>query len=83
MVPELMEPGQVYELNLDLWNISHVLFAGHRLRAHITSSDFPRWERNLNTGERLGTGTECRIADQTIYHDAAHPSHIVLPVIPR
>jgi uncharacterized protein len=81
--PEPMVAGQVYELELNLWAVSHVLRAGHRLRVHITSSDFPRWERNLNTGERFGTGTEWVVADQTVLHDAAHPSHIVLPVIPR
>ena len=81
--PTLLEPGRIYELHLDLWNISHVLFAGHRLRVHVTSSDFPRWERNTGTGERLGEGTTLVVADQTIFHDAAHPSQVVLPVIPR
>jgi putative CocE/NonD family hydrolase len=82
-VPALMQPGEIYQLDLDLWNISHVLFAGHRLRVHVTSSDFPRWERNLNTGSRVGEGTDFVVADQAVYHDRDHPSHIVLPVIPR
>lgn len=63
--------------------MSHVLFAGHRLRVHVTSSDFPRWERNTGTGERLGEGATLVAADQTLFHDAAHPSHVVLPVVPR
>ena len=78
-----MVPGDVYELDLDLWNMSHVLVAGHRLRVHVTSSDFPRWERNTGTGARLGEATAMVTADQTVYHDAEHPSHVVLPVVPR
>jgi len=81
-VPELLDPGQVYAFELDLWNISHVVKADHRLRVHVTSSDFPRWERNLNTGGRLGEEAEMRSADQTVFHDGARPSHIRLPVVP-
>lgn len=81
--PEPMEPGQVYELHLDLWSTSHVVRAGHRLRVHVTSSDFPRWERNLNTGERPFVGTAMTVADQRVLHDREHPSHIVLPVVER
>jgi putative CocE/NonD family hydrolase len=81
--PTPLEPGAVYELHLDLWNISHVLFAGHRLRVHVTSSDFPRWERNTGTFERLGEATSWVVQEQTVYHDADHPSHVVLPVVPR
>ena len=81
--PRALEPGAVHELRVNLWTTSHVLFAGHRLRVHITSSDFPRWERNLNTGERLGAGTRLVVADQTVHHDSQHPSHLLLPVVPR
>ena len=60
----------------------NVFRAGHRLRLEISSSNFPRFDRNLNTGGPLTTETEMRPARQTVLHDRAHPSHIVLPVIP-
>jgi predicted acyl esterase len=63
--------------------VSHVFAAGHRLRLHISSSDFPRWDRNPNTGHPFGTDASTVPADQTVRHDAAHPSHLVLPVIAR
>ena len=57
---------------------------GHRIRLHITSSNFPRFNRNLNSGKSLGEETlaDLRVALQTIYHDREHASAIVLPVIP-
>ncbi|GAB2854420.1 hypothetical protein GCM10022221_62390 [Actinocorallia aurea] len=75
------EPGRVDEHEIDLWSTSNVFKAGHRLRVHVTSSNFPRWDRNLNTGEPELTATKPRIAQQTIHHDAQHPSHLILPVI--
>jgi predicted acyl esterase len=60
-----------------------VFLPGHRVRLEISSSDFPRFDRNLNTGEDPSTGTRMAIARQTIHHTAQHPSHVVLPVIPR
>lgn len=80
---ELLEPGKVYEFVIDLWATSNVFRAGHRIRVDVSSSNFPRWDRNPNTGAPFGTDTELRVANQTIFHNAAHPSHIVLPVIPR
>ena len=59
-----------------------VFKAGHRLRVDVSSSNFPRFARNQNTALPLGTSAEMRSANQTIYHDAQHPSHILLPVIP-
>jgi predicted acyl esterase len=56
---------------------------GHRLRVDIASANFPRFDRNQNTGHPLFSGAELQTATQTIFHEAAHPSHIVLPVIPR
>lgn len=56
---------------------------GHRIRVDISSSDFPHYARNLNTGEPFGTAQRAVIAHQTIYHDNRHPSAIILPVIPR
>ena len=76
-------PGEVYELKVDMWETSNVFRAGHRIRLEVSSSNFPRFERNLNTGNRPGFDAEMHKADQTIYHDAARPSHLILPTIPR
>jgi uncharacterized protein len=81
--PELLEPGRPYEFTIDLWATANVFKAGHRIRIDIASASFPRWNRNPNTGAPFGSGTELRPARQTILHDAAHPSHIVLPVVPK
>lgn len=78
-----IEPGKVYEYNLDLWATSNVFRAGHRIRLYISSSNFPRFNRNLNTGETVLGATRSITATQTIYHDAQHQSVLVLPVIPR
>ncbi len=72
---------EVYRIGIDLWSTGVVLLAGHRLRVDVTSSSFPRWERNLNTGADSGRSVEMRVARQTILHDNAHPSHVLLPVI--
>lgn len=80
--PKLMEPGMVYEFTIDLAVTSNVFLAGHRLRLQITSSNFPLWDRNLNTGEDIATGTRMQAAEQTIYHDRERASHIRLPIIP-
>jgi putative CocE/NonD family hydrolase len=76
------EPGQIEEVEIDLWSTSIVIKAGHRLRVHITSSNFPRWDRNLNTGEPVTSAITMRVAQQRIYHDRNRPSRIVLPVVP-
>ena len=78
-----MEPGTVYELRIDVWETSNVFKAGHRIRLEVSSSNFPRFDRNLNTGRQPGMDAEMRIAEQTVYHDAGRPSRLVLPVIPR
>ena len=83
MIPTLLTPGQVHELTIDLWATSHVFLPGHSLRLEIASSNFPRFDRNLNTGEDQATGTRWQTAAQTIFHDQRYPSHILLPVIPR
>jgi putative CocE/NonD family hydrolase len=80
---EPVEPGKVYEYNIDLWATSNVFKAGHRIRLYISSSNFPRFNRNLNTGEPVAGSERSVAATQTIYHDAEHPSALVLPVIPR
>ena len=81
--PSLLLPGNVYELTIDLWATSHVFLSGHCVRVEISSSNFPRFDRNLNTGEDQATGTRFQSAEQTIFHDQRYPSHILLPVIPR
>ena len=79
----LLEPGRVYEFTIDLWMTSNVFLKGHRIRVDVSSSNFPRFDRNPNTGNPFGQDTELRTAHQTILHDEAHPSHILLPVIPK
>jgi putative CocE/NonD family hydrolase len=81
--PELLEPGRPYEFAIDLWATANVFKAGHRIRLDIASASFPRWDRNPNTGAPFGSDSELRPAHQTILHDPAHPSRIVLPVVPR
>ena len=82
---KLLEPGRVYELHLDLWATSNLFRAGHRIRLEVSSSNFPRFDRNTNTGGTIETETEqdCVQAVNHVYHDAAHPSHLILPIIER
>ncbi|MGH9435048.1 MAG: CocE/NonD family hydrolase [Terriglobia bacterium] len=79
--PKLIKPGHVYKFTIDLWATSNVFLAGHRLRIDISSSNFPRFDRNLNTAESPETGDRWVKATNTIYHDAAHPSAVLLPVM--
>jgi putative CocE/NonD family hydrolase len=81
--PSLLTPGQVYQFTIDLWATSHVFLRGHRLRLEISSSNFPRFDRNLNTGEDQATSSRLQAATQTVFHEQRYPSHILLPVIPR
>ncbi len=81
--PEFLEPEKAYEFAIDLWSTANVFKAGHRIRLDVCSANFPRWDRNPNTGAPFGTDTNLRVAHQTILHDAAHPSHVILPMIPR
>ncbi|MGY1969772.1 CocE/NonD family hydrolase [Nocardia gipuzkoensis] len=76
------DSGRIDRIDVDLWSTSIVIKRGHRLRIQVTSSNFPRWDRNLNTGEDPVTATELRIAHQMVYHDATHPSRITLPIVP-
>jgi hypothetical protein len=76
-----LEPGRPYEFVIDLWATSNVFRAGHRIRLHIASGSFPRWDRNPNTGHALGIDSELRVAHQRIWHDAEHPSRVLLPVV--
>lgn len=81
--PSLIEPGSAYEYEIDLWSTSNVFKAGHRIRLDVTSSSFPRWDRNPNTGQEFGVDTRLAAAHQTILHDSDHPSYVVLPIVPR
>jgi putative CocE/NonD family hydrolase len=80
---EPIAPEQVYKYSIDLWATSNVFKAGHQLRLYISSSNFPRFNRNLNTGETTLGATRMVSANQTIYHDRQHPSAITLPIIPK
>lgn len=77
----LLTPNQVYEYEIELTGTANVFQPGHRIRVDITSSNFPQFDRNTNTGEPLGSSSKTRIAHQTIYHGGTHLSQIILPVV--
>jgi putative CocE/NonD family hydrolase len=79
---ELLEPGEVALYRIRCYPIANVFRRGHRVRLDVTSSSFPRFSRNLNTGEDVGTGTRMEVARQTVLHTSTYPSHVVLPVLP-
>ncbi|HEV2492626.1 MAG TPA: CocE/NonD family hydrolase [Terriglobia bacterium] len=78
----LMKPGEVYSFTIEMYPTSLVFQRGHRIRLDISSSNFPRFDVNPNTGEPLNNNRRWAVADNAIYHDAEHPSEILLPVIP-
>jgi len=80
--PELLTPGQVYEFEIDLLGTANVFQPGHRIRVDITSSNFPQFDRNPNTGDDLGASATVRTAAQTVFHGGVRASSIVLPVVP-
>ena len=79
--PEDLVPGQVYRFDIDLWATSNVFLAGHKLRLEISSSNFPRFDRNLNLGQPSGSAKDYVTAKNSILHDSAHPSALILPVL--
>jgi uncharacterized protein len=81
--PSLIEPGKIYRYEIDLGVTSSLFHAGHRIRLEVSSSNFPRFDRNPNTGHRFAQDAELSIAKQTVYHDKERPSHLILPIIPR
>ena len=83
--PELLEPEAEYEMTLDLSVTSNVFLPGHRIRLEVSSSNYPRYDRNTNTGGDINTDTlvECVAATNRVLHGPAHPSRLVLPVIKR
>ncbi|MBV9228759.1 MAG: CocE/NonD family hydrolase [Chloroflexi bacterium] len=80
--PSLIEPEKAYEYEIDLWATSNLFKKGHRIRLDVTSSCFPRWDRNPNTGHDFGADDGLVVARQTILHDALHPSYVLLPIVP-
>jgi uncharacterized protein len=80
---ELLEPNEVAEYRIRCYPTANVFHRAHRLRLDVTSSSFPRFSRNLNTGEDVGTGTRMEVAQQTVLHSDRYPSHVLLPVLPR
>jgi putative CocE/NonD family hydrolase len=81
IIRQRLEPNQPTEVTVDLWATSNVFKAGHRIQVDVTSSSFPRWDRNPNTGHPFGADDVLRTAQQTILHDTEHASHIVLPLV--
>jgi len=81
MPPSLIEPGRVYPFKIDLWATSNVFLKNHRIRVEISSSNFPRFDRNLNTGNYFATDTTLVKASQVVYHSREYPSCITLPII--
>ncbi|MCH8845044.1 MAG: CocE/NonD family hydrolase [SAR324 cluster bacterium] len=81
--PTLIEPGRIYRYEIDLWATSNVFQAGNRIRVAVHSSNFPRWDRNLNTAESPETGARPQTALNTVFLDELRPSHVILPIIPR
>jgi putative CocE/NonD family hydrolase len=80
--PELANPGETYHITVDLWATSNVFLAGHKLRLEVSSSNFPRFDRNLNTGEEQARGTRMVKAANVIYHDRLRPSALVVAILP-
>ncbi len=80
--PAPIKPGQVYLYKINVWPTSNLFAKGHRIRLEISSSDYPQFAPNPNTGEAFGVSAKTQPAVQTILHDYGHPSMIILPVIP-
>jgi putative CocE/NonD family hydrolase len=79
---ELMQAGQVYPLTIHLYPTSNLFVKGHRIRLDISSSNFPRFDVNPNTGEALNANRRLAVATNIIFHDREHPSQVILPIIP-
>lgn len=81
--PTPIEPGKVYKFDIDMWATSYTVPKGHKLRLEVSSSNFPRFARNLNNGETFGMSDQPVVATQTIYHSKEYPSKLVLPFLPK
>jgi putative CocE/NonD family hydrolase len=82
-VAEAVVPGQIYPYRVELGATSNLFKAGHRIRLYVSSSNFPRYDRNDDTGEASATATRMVKATQTVFHDKVRPSALVLPIVPR
>jgi hypothetical protein len=82
---ELLEPGEIYEMRLNLWATSNVFLPGYRIRLEVSSSNVPRFERNSNTGGDIinETADQYEPAINGIFHETAYPSRLILPIIER
>src|ERR1019366_1547787 len=80
--PELATPGEIYRVTVDAGVTGNVFRKGHRIRLEISSSNFPRFDRNANTGGAVEQAAKLVKASQTVYHDSAHPSSLVLMAMP-
>jgi putative CocE/NonD family hydrolase len=74
-------PDSTLRIEIDMWATAHRFRGGHRLRLVVSSGAHPRWSRNLGTGEAPATGVTMAVAEQSVYHDVAHPSALVLPIV--
>jgi uncharacterized protein len=81
-VEELVTPGEIYEFEIRAFPTANVFKAGHRIRVDIASSNFPRFDVNPGTGEPVGRNRLSQPAENTVHHDRAHPSHVILPIVP-
>jgi putative CocE/NonD family hydrolase len=81
--PSLLEPDRAYEYTINLNPIGILFKKGQRIRLYVSSSDFPNFDRNHNTGCDYWSDTELRVAHQTVFHDPRMCSRLILPVIPR
>jgi putative CocE/NonD family hydrolase len=78
-----MTEAEVYRLEIDLNVTSNYFARGHRIRLEVSSSNFPRFDRNLNTGGNNYDETQWNVAKNTVHHSSLFPSHLILPVIPK
>ena len=79
--PELLDSGKIYKFTVDMWSSSNYFFKNHKIRIEITSSNFPQFDRNPNTGNEFGIDTELKIANQNVFHNKSCDSHIILPIV--
>jgi putative CocE/NonD family hydrolase len=78
----LLTPNAINEYYVDLWSTSNLFLKGHRIRLEVSSSNFPKYDRNPNTGGTFAVDSQMLVAHQRVYHDKQHPSHLLLPIIP-
>jgi putative CocE/NonD family hydrolase len=78
-----MKQGEIYEVKIAVPPVSNLFKVGHRIRVDISSSNFPRFDVNPNSGEPMGRHTTVIVARNTVHHDSNHASHIILPIVPQ